>query len=178
MSWVPPAPLPILAPPRRRGGRAGPLETCFTARDAVDGLQMLEADWPPLGTLAPRLVTHLGLGLAVVDRARTLPLSVWLVQRAALRFGEALRQPPDARGRAFALELLDGVRSHLPGLRIDAVEGSWEPLSALPLPVFLDCHERPRLRYVPPVEGEARGLCSWLLADLSPYLRQRLDLRP
>ena len=178
MSWRPPEPLPVLVPPVVRAARSGPVAGCFTANDAVTAWERLDYDWPPLVDLAARLVVHLGLELALPTERQPIPLAVWLVQRAALAYGAARTWAPPERARAFLDPLLENGQERLTGLRVVAEEGVWQPLMALPLPIFLDCRTVRSVGYASPETGEATAIRHWLLADLDPMLRQSWGLAP
>ncbi len=178
MTWQAPAPVPILTPPAHRAHAAGPLPGSFTSREAASAFDLLGYDWPPLVDVATRLVAHLGLELAMPTDRRPVPMAAWLAQRAAVAFANRLRDDATERGRAFLDRLLADCAVRLPGLRIVADEGVWQPRLALPLPVFLDCATAPRVAYAPPEPDEGANLRAWLLADLPPFLRQSWRLDP
>lgn len=170
MSWRAPEPVPVLVPPVVRAVQSGPVAGCFTSRDAAVAWELLDHDWPPLVDLATRLIVHLGLELALPTERQPIPLAVWLVQRAALGYGAARTWSPPERARAFLDPLLEDGQERLTGLRVVAEEGAWQPLLAVPLPVFLDCRTVRSVGYASPEADEAAAIRSWLLGDLSPLL--------
>ncbi|TVQ35229.1 MAG: hypothetical protein EA356_08340 [Geminicoccaceae bacterium] len=173
-----PEPVPVLAPPVVRALHGGPVAGCFTVRDAAIAWDLLHYDAPPLVDLSTRLVVHFGLDLALPTGRQPIPLAVWLVQRAVLAFGEALSASPPDRARAFLDRLLEDSHERLPGLRIIAEEGAWQPLTTVPLPVFLDCRTVLSVRYAPPDPGEDAAIRRWLLAGLEPLLLHSWGIEP